>query len=170
MGGATASVIDKTEGGKVVLWKVSSWFLCSQAAAWSARACAHTKTQRHTHVKKINSATYSYHHRHIQYSICVRKRYVPGDSYINRKSHRVTQQPFPFLCEDIVGELFEGQKTGHSTVETVPVCVWGESVYEGKWTHEWKHSSKHILALWSCVCVSGLIITTVITVDDLIWC
>lgn len=62
------------------------------------------------------------------YCICARKRYFPGELNQQEKPD-ITQQPFPFLCEDIVRELLEGQKTGHSTVETAPVSVFNA---EGK--------------------------------------
>lgn len=41
----------------------------------------------------------------------------------------VSQQPFPFLCEDIVSELLEGQNTGHSTVFVLNAEVY---MYGGK--------------------------------------
>lgn len=56
------------------------------------------------------------------YCICVRKWHVPGELNQQEKPD-IIQQPFPFLCEDIVRELLEGQKTGHSTVETEFVSV-----------------------------------------------
>lgn len=34
----------------------------------------------------------------------------------------ITRHPFPFLCEDIVRGLLEGQRTGRETVDTLCVC------------------------------------------------
>lgn len=77
-------------------------------------------THKHTHThnaKEANSATYSSHHRHTVY-LCeevVRSWRVKSTG----KEPDITQKLFLLWCEDIGGELLEGEKTGHSTVETV---------------------------------------------------
>lgn len=70
-----------------------------------------------THRKKINSATYSLSCSLILY-LCEEVLCSWRQLNQQEKPH-VTFQPFPFGCEGIVRELFEGQKTGHSTGETV---------------------------------------------------
>lgn len=57
---------------------------------------------------------------------------------------------FSFVCEDIVREFLEGQKTGHSTVETVFLRNSEVYMYDGKWTHEWKSSeyNSHDYCSW----------------------
>lgn len=89
---------------------------------------AYTYTLTHKNAKKKkNGATYRlYIVYHCEEAACSWRQ-------LNQQEKPdVTQQPFSFLCEDIVRELLEGQKTGHSTVETAFVLNAEVYMYGGK--------------------------------------
>lgn len=179
MGGATVSLIDKTQRGRVVLWRVSSCFLCSQTAGVEPVYTydPYPPSNTHTHnAKEANSATYSSHHRHTVY-LCEEVAHSWRVKSTGKEPD-ITQKPFLFWCEDIVGESLEGEKTGHSTVEPVFLCA-SLTLKRKICLHVWREVSAWMgtsylkcarLLICFILCVSGLIIIAMVTVADIILC